>query len=123
MKTTDTAISSVYTLLSGMNKPLYKLEKPAKNVHTEYIVVNSLPINSGVLQKCYVNVNYHVKDLSPGIPNMTLLESATASLMVILTSNSSSGILIDFESQEYIKEESLNEHYSNIKVSVKIINT
>lgn len=124
MKTSDFAINEVYSLLvAEVETPVYKLTKPSKKKDDEYIVLNSLPINAGVLQKCYVNVNYHVKDLSAGISDTATLESGTATLMGILEDVPAKGIIIDFESQEYFREESLGEHYSNIRLSVKIINT
>lgn len=123
MKTTDFAINKIYSLLSGaVIVPVHKLTKPTKEADPEYIVVNALPISEGVLQKCHVNVNYHVKDKAPGIPDVEKLESGTATLMNILQTVSETGILIDFESQEYHRESPLNEHYSNIRLSVKIIN-
>jgi hypothetical protein len=41
--------------------------------------------------------------------------------MALLTEVSDIGILIDFESQEYIQEKELGEHYSNIRLFIKII--
>lgn len=126
MKTTDFAIDKVYSILAaetGVQTPAYKLTKPSKNTDSEYIVINALPISDGVLQKCRVNVNLHVKDLASGIPNMQTLETGTASLMTLLQEVTENGIIIDFESQEYFRESQLGEHYSNIRLSIKIINT
>ena len=125
MKTTDFAINEVYRLISAstIETPVYKLTKPSKKKESQYIVLNALPISDGVLQKCRVNVNYHVKDLASGIPDMATLETGTASLMGLLQDVPAKGIIIDFESQEYFRESQLEEHYSNIRLSVKIINT
>lgn len=125
MKATDFAINEVYRLISGsaIATPVYKLTKPSKKKDTEYIVLNALPISSGILQKCYVNVNYHVKDFSPGMADMVTLQDGTKALMDLLENVPAKGIIIDFESQEYFKETQLEEHYSNIRLSVKIINT
>lgn len=124
MKTTDFAINKVFSLIkaSSFGKPVYKLTKPSKTSVTEYVALNALPIGPGTLQKCYVNVNYHVKDLSSGMPDFAKLEAGTATLMTFLESVTESGILIDFEQQEYFREDALGEHYSNIRLSVKIIN-
>lgn len=126
MKTTDFAINEVYSILTeaaGFETTVYKLTKPSKKKESQYIVLNALPITSGVLQKCRVNVNYHVKDLTSGIPDMATLETGTATLMGLLQDVPAKGIIIDFESQEYFCESQLEEHYSNIRLSVKIINT
>lgn len=124
MKTTDFAINRVFGLIkdSDLTQPVYKLVKPDNKSHAEYIVINSLPISEGVLQKCHVNVNYHVKDKTTGIPDLRKLETGTASLMTLLEDVPATGIIINFESQEYFREDELNEHYSNIRLSVKIVN-
>lgn len=125
MKTTDAAINEVYRLISvsSVETPVYKMTKPSRKVDTEYIVLNALSITSGVLQKCYVNVNLHVKDLSPGMADMVKLQDGTSALMTLLQDVPAKGIIIDFEMQEYHRESQLEEHYSNIRLSVKIINT
>lgn len=125
MKTTDFAINEVYRLISGsaITTPVYKLTKPTKKKDSGYIVLNALPITPGVMQKCYVNVNYHVKDLSPGMADTSALQTGTIALMSLLENVPAKGIIIEFESQQYYSESQLEEHYSNIKLSVKIINT
>lgn len=123
MKTTDLAINKVFSKVKpAFLIPVYKYEKPTSKTDTEYIVINSLPINSDVMQKCRVNVNYHVKDKTPGILNEEKLVSATAAIMAVIEV-AEKGWIIEFESQEYHGEPQLNEHYSNIRLSVKIINT
>jgi hypothetical protein len=125
MKTTDYAINYVYSILThkdaGIDYPVYKYRKPTQSTHTAYIVINSLPISAGVLQMTRVNVNFHCADLYDGVPDTVTLEETTADLMALLTEVSDIGILIDFESQEYIQEKELNEHYSNIRLHIKII--
>jgi len=123
MKTTDVAIDKVYLLLKGKIDNVYKLRKPTKSSHTNYVVINSLPISSGVLQKCYVNVNYHVKDLISGLADMKTLRTGTDLLMTNLQLYQEKGMIIEFENQQYFSESQLDEHYSNIRLSVKIINT
>jgi hypothetical protein len=125
MKTTDVAIDFVYALISASSTidcPLFKLVKPTKEKLSEYIVINSLPINAGVMQKTYVNVNYHVADKGPGVPDYEKLQQGTAALKALLETVSTTGLLIDFESQEYHSEAQLKEHYSNIRLNVKLIN-
>uniref|UniRef100_A0A6M3JSN6 Uncharacterized protein n=1 Tax=viral metagenome TaxID=1070528 RepID=A0A6M3JSN6_9ZZZZ len=128
MKTTDYVIDIVYSLLGSITVPKYRNTKPTKSTATEYIVINTLPINAQTLQKCYVNVNYHVKDIDGGtstglIPDDIKLAAGTALVMAALEKVSTTVFLIDFESQETIREEQLGEHYSNLKFSLKNINT
>jgi hypothetical protein len=126
-QTTDYIIGIVYTLLGSITKPKYLKTKPSKSTATEYVVINSLPINANVMQKCYVNVNYHVKDKDQGagvgfVPDTAKLETGSALILAALKQVSTTSYLIDFESQETIREESLGEHYSNLRFSFKNIN-
>jgi hypothetical protein len=121
-KTTDYIVGVVYGLLGSITKPKYLFTKPSASAAAEYVVINSLPINSDVMQKCYVNVNYHVKDISEGIPDLVKLSAGSALVMAALKAVSTTGYLIDFESQEVIREDALSEHYTNLRFSVKFIN-
>jgi hypothetical protein len=128
MKTTGYILQEVYKILTGdggVECPVYKLKKPSNTTPTEYVVINTLPIDSGVLQKCIINVNYHVQDEGPGQPDMVTLETGTDTLMSLLEYLYIPGMRIDFESQEYIPEESddIDETYSNIRLKVKLLNT
>lgn len=126
-KSSDYVIGVVYGLLSSITKPKYKNSKPTLAQPAEYIVINTLGINADTMQKCRVNVNYHVKDLNGGtgvgyVSDDTKLEAGTNAVKALLQKVSSSDYWIDFEGQETIYEETLNEHYSNIKFSFKQIN-
>ncbi|MCK9592711.1 MAG: hypothetical protein M0Q91_11970 [Methanoregula sp.] len=128
MKTTDYAIDYLYSLLkgkTGIPSALYKHEKPSITAGTEYIVINSLPVNAGVLQTCHANVNYHVQDLAPGITDFAKLKTGTATIMGLVeqVDSTTSGIYIDFESQQFFSEPTLSETYSNIRLKIKILNT
>ena len=126
-KTTDFVIDIVYSLLGSITVPKYRKTKPTKSTATEYVVINSLPINAQTLQKCYVNVNYHVKDIDGGtstgfIPDDTKLKAGTALVLAALEKVSTTSYLIDFEGEEIIRESQFNEHYSNLRFSFKQIN-
>ena len=126
-KTTEYIIDVVYSLLSSITVPKYRKTKPTKSTASEYVVINSLPINANVMQKCYVNVNYHVKDIDGGtsiglIPDDTKLNAGTALVLSALEKITTTNHLIDFEGQETIREAQLNEHYSNLRFSFKNIN-
>ena len=126
-KTTDYVIDVVYSLLGSITVPKYRKTKPTKSTASEYVVINSLPINANVMQKCYVNVNYHVKDIDGGptvgfVPNDTRLSAGTALILAALKEVTGTNYLVDFESQETIPESQFNEHYSNLRFSFKNIN-
>jgi hypothetical protein len=126
-RTTDYIIDVAYSLLSSITVPKYRKTKPTKSTATEYVVINALPINAQTLQKCYFNVNYHVKDIDGGtstglIPNDTKLAAGAALVLAALEKVSGTDYFIDLESQETIREEQLGEHYSNLRFSFKNIN-
>jgi hypothetical protein len=123
-KTSDFAIGIVYLLLGSITKPRYQKTTPANMSSTikEYIVINALPINADVMQKCYVNVNYHVKDITEGTPDLAKIEAGSNAVLNILQKVTTTAYLIDFEGQETIREEDRGEHYSNLRFSFKNIN-
>jgi len=127
MKLTHHAINEVYSILKQAGAvacPVYKYVKPTKVTTDEYVVLNSLPISSGVLQTCRVNVNFYRKNLASGIPDVTRLQVVSQQIIDYLemTSNRTDGIYIDFESQEIIVSDGTNECYSNLRVKVKLLN-
>lgn len=126
-KTTDFIIQLVLFQLSSVNKPKYLGLAPdftalGQTRPSEYIVINSLPINADVMQKCHVNVNYHVKDIGPGLKDSAALEAGSVSVLNVLKMVTTTAFLIDFERQETIAEPELGEHYSNLRFSFKYIN-
>jgi hypothetical protein len=131
MKTVFTAINKAFSILksvdSGITIPVYKYRKRTKEKPAEYIVINSLPINAELMQQCIVNVNYHVKNIDTGVPDIDKLEAKTELVVDLLNETVDLGeqidILIDLESQEVISEDApIEEHYSNMRFLVKIVN-
>lgn len=121
-KTTDYIVGLAYGLLSSITKPKYLFTKPSTSTAEEYVVINSLPINADVMQKCYVNVNYHVKDIQEGVPDIVKMAAGSALVLTAINTVSNTTYLIDFESQEVIREDALGEHYTNLRFSIKFIN-
>jgi hypothetical protein len=125
-KTTDEIIEIVRGLLGAITVPKHLQTKPTPKAGdapvSEYIVINALPINADVMQKCYVNVNYHVKDIAPGVKDTTKIKAGSSSVMALLKEVSGTSYMIDFENQVTFREEALGEHYSNMRFSFKYIN-
>lgn len=123
-KTTDFIIGIVRGLLGSLTVPKYLITSPADLSSTvkEYIVINALPVNADVMQKCYVNVNYHVKDIGTGKPDSAKIQVGSNLVLSILKRVTATIFLIDFESQETIPEEGRGEHYSNLRFSFKYVN-
>jgi hypothetical protein len=124
---TDYIIGVVRSLMGAISVPKYLTTKPTPRVDaavvSEYIVINALKINADVMQKCIGNVNYHVKDIAPGVKDATKLAAGSLAVRNILEKVSTTTYLIDFESQETFREATLEEHYSNMRFIFKFINT
>ena len=126
-KTPEYIVGIVYGLLSSISKPKYRFSKPTAKNDAEYIVINAFGGDANVMQKFYVNVNYHVKDINAGtatglVPDVTKLEAGSVAVMAVLKKVTTTSYLIDFEKPEIIREEQLGEHYSNLRFSFKNIN-
>ncbi len=123
--TTFDAVNRVYGLLDGLELPVFKYAKPGGN-ENEYIVINSLPISGDVLQKCYVNVNIHVKDIvfpdSTTAPNTLRLEQLAASYSALLAKNIEGNTHLYSDKQGVEREDALKEHYVNIRLLCNLIN-
>jgi len=109
--------------LSGLSVQKYNFRKPTSASDTEYVVINALPIDANIMQKCYVNVNYHVKDIGDGMPDQVKLQAGAQAVLSLIQKVTAATYLIDFEGQEIFKEEALKEHFSNLRFSYKNINT
>jgi hypothetical protein len=124
-KLTPDVVTIVRGLLTTISKPKYPFTKPTLSNDAEYVVINSLPINADVMQKCYVNVNYHCKDINGGIgggyvPDVAKLLIGANLIKTALKKVTSTNYLIDFDKEEMIAEE--QEHYINLRFSFKYIN-
>ena len=121
-KTSLECAQVVFGLMSSYTIKRYLLVRKTKDVDPEYIVVNALPVNANVMQKCYVNVNFHVKDLADGTPDIARLKAVSTMILNTLEKVDGDGYLIDFESSETFQEPALGEHFANLRFSFKIVN-
>jgi hypothetical protein len=128
MKTANHAINKAYTMVKASAQvtcPVFLLAKQdtgSDNANAAYVVINSLPIAPGELQKIRVNINYHCPDLAPGIPDYASLETMTGILVPLFDNVYSDRMLFELEFQGFYADSQLNEHYSNIRLNVKILN-
>ena len=126
MKTTFDAVDIIWSYLNDrLSISVYKFQKPSKE-ENEYITINSLPVSSGILQRCYLNVNIHVKDIqlpdSTTVPDNVRLGELAAYVMGELTKVITGDFHFHFESQGLERNEALKEHYVNIKLLCNILN-
>ena len=130
--TTEYVKDRIYELLLPVNKPIHLSTRPTllpgSSAEPECIVINTLPIGRGVMQKCIVNVNYHVSDIAKGVPDSAKLQAVSDQIIGILKEYTSINVapdpsyLIDIEGQETIREQNQVEHFSNLRFSFKLIN-
>ena len=121
-KLSDYVVGRVTDLLTSINLTKYKHSRPATGTPEEFIVVNAFSVSSGIMQKFVLNVNYHKKNLSGGVPDNVKLQSRSQSILDILEEYESADMLIEYETQEVIQEAQMDEHYSNLRFSLKMIN-
>lgn len=122
----DDAISVVYRKLkSALTYPVFRYSRPADVTSEAYIVINSLPVGSGILQKCILNVNAWCKDIEPGSPDAKKLAAMTKEAIETLdeTENETGDIFIFFQQQNVFPGEELKSHYSNMRFDIRLINS
>lgn len=126
--TVKNAIDAVYAELKQLLQtiPVYRHTKPLEVKDNEYIVINSLPIGSGILQQCVINVNIHVGDLKgkEGYANTKRLDALSETITSHFFDEVVNGdVYMSFESQNTLAERELKEHFSNIRIKVFILNS
>jgi hypothetical protein len=127
--TVDDAIRAIYinivTTISVYlhDVPVYKYAR-LSHASGSYIVVNALPIGSGMLQKCTANVNIYCDDIFPGSPDAVKLTDMTNAVIGALdnSQNMEGDVLIYFQQQCVFRDEELKSHYSNIRFDIRLIN-
>lgn len=126
MKTVDDVLQAVRLRLKGVlgTEPVGKMVKPT-GATSEYVVVNSLPVSLGQIQKGVVNINIHVKDTVDGAnsyPNHERLDALTKLVIPAFDRVRFNGISCEVETIHIEEEEALKEHYQNIRVKFNVIN-
>ncbi len=117
------AIQAVYNQIKGLSLGLnlYKHSSP-EDCPDEYIVINTLPIGSGIIQKCIVNVNIHIKDIEPGKADTVRLDQLTEIVVNHFEEAVSENIYMYYQQQKTFAESALKKHYSNIRIEVIMLN-
>lgn len=125
MKTIDDILQAVRLRLKDvLTVPVGKMVKPV-GATSEYVVVNTLPVSLGPLQKGVVNINIHVADMvenANGYPNHERINTLTKLVIPAFDRVSFNGMSCEVESIHIEEEEALKEHYQNIRVKFNVIN-
>lgn len=123
------AIDSTYNQVISLGlvvDGIYRYSKPVDKKDDVYIVINSLPVNNGILQKCFINVNVHVKDMNgkEGYADSNKLDYLSGIIADHFTDDVIDGnIIMQFKEQNTLPESELKSHYSNIRVKVFMLNS
>ena len=115
-------VTAVKTTLTGK---VYRNARPVDSV-TRDIVVVALPISGGKdidVQLCTVIVNCFAKDLAPGRPDDTNLDTMTAAVIAVLEAYASTTSYMDLEINSQGVMEDIDQagiSYSSIRVNCTI---
>lgn len=121
------ATSAVKAALSG---GIYKQIRPDDS-KLEDVVINSLPIDQGSVQRSTANVNVYVPDIQIKIngknqyqPNTTRLKTLTALIVPALQERySSEKWNFWISNQTTFREPEINQHYLNLRIEFKFHNS
>ena len=135
MYTNYDAIDAVYRFLTdkladvGINIPIHRVVRPVDDL-TEYIVINSLSVNTGVLQETRVNINVHVpneQNRTKGKPdnsqpNFKRLKELTSVIRNLAHDKNEGDVFFYVEWDRLINEPETKNYFSNIRVETYLLN-
>ena len=131
MKTVIDQSSEIYKILKGISAlsyalgqgGIYKGIRPV-NSQNDDVVVNSIVLASGSLQRGVSNVNIHVADIQQTIagkqfyaPNEARLNTLTALVIPILEDHFSDDFSFYIANTSLIREPETNQHYMNLRIN------
>jgi hypothetical protein len=124
-KTVKNIIDSVWGALS--QRPCYKHSYPDNVTDTQFAVVNTLGMPIDPIQTVEVNVNIYAKDINPqaGVPNLTLLDSLTASAIADVSGYHGTGnniIHLSLVTSILLRETDLQMHLTNNRFQAIYLN-
>jgi len=116
-------LSANSQLVSAINGRIYKQKRP-DNSKKEDIVVNTISVSHDHPQEATSNINIHIPDKQVKIdgvqqytPQTDKLESLTKKVVDIVKAANYTGISLWVSVESLIKEDNINEHYQNIRLS------
>ncbi len=123
---TEDAVLVVYKKLKAVTTlPVHKYARPNSTQSGTYLVVNALPIDSGIVQRCIINVNVYADDIQAGQPDMVTIVPLTRTVISTLdeTCDSTQNIQIFFQQENLFVGEEPSNHYSNMRFEIILLNT
>lgn len=129
MRSVFDAIDDVYQVLrtsqlkTAVTGGLYKLQRPDDSTK-EDIVINSLPIVAGDVDQCVINVNVYIPDLQISIagkpqtqPDFARMKQLTDYGKLVLEEYTSQTFRFFIDNIGVFREQSINQHYINFRLS------
>ena len=115
-KTVKDILDAVYDALPI--RPCYKHSFPDVVTDDSFVVVNTLGVPEDPIQSVEVNINIYAKDINiqQGIPDLTLLDTLTASAINNVVGYHGTGeeaLYINFVTGMVIREPELQMHFQN----------
>ena len=115
---------NVPTITNVISGKVYKNSRPLNSDKVD-VVVGSLPINAEQIQRTVANVNVHVPNLKLSIagvqdgtqPDTATLKAVTSLVIGALTDKVFEDYYFDVQQQVLFKDETTDEHYSNIRIN------
>jgi len=113
---------------TAMNGAIYKVRRP-DNSNKEDCVINCLPVSTDQLQRATANVNIYVPDISISLggkpqyqPAFMRLQELSHIAISILCEMNEEQYLYEISYQGLLKEESINQHFINLRIEFTNIN-
>jgi hypothetical protein len=111
------------TIAYAISGGIYKTLRPADSV-LEDIVVNTITLSDGSLQRGVSNVNIHVADIQQTIggkqfyaPNEARLNTLTNLVAPLLKSYFSDDFSFKLANTSLVREPEINQHYVNLRIN------
>jgi len=112
-------VNSVKSVISG---EVYRDQRPSDSTK-EDIVINVITSDSELIQDAVCNVNIHVPKLSSDLPNHVRMEAIVNVVNPIVEEANGDTYSFYTESQNFIKDPSIQEYYYNFRLRFRYHNT
>lgn len=124
----DVVWKSINTYYSNyVSGGIYKLTRPFDS-KLEDVIVNALPITSSDVQRCVVNVNCYVQDITVNIngkstdmANTKRLKEIAEDVVDLLNEEADDGYYFHLQNQTVLKADE-SQHYINLRIEVIFLN-
>ncbi len=125
MRYSDEAITQIIQIISSVSDLTIFPYSRQTTEDDSFIVVNTLSLSNGVLQKSVINVNIHTKDIQGYINNAFLNAEKRKVIEAFEEHKPTNEDYLDFHFQAEggtFQEPEINEHYVNLRFEYYLLN-